>query len=57
MLLYGLRDGKTMAEVMESFKKQTADDSFLKEVVPLMIETVKTKNYITYNRFKTSKFY
>jgi urease gamma subunit len=47
MLLYGLRDGKTMAEVMESFKKQTADDSFLKEVVPLMIETVKTKNYIT----------
>jgi urease gamma subunit len=47
MLLYGLRDGKTMAEVMESFKKQTADDSFLKKVVPLMIETVKTKNYIT----------
>ena len=47
MLLYGLRDGKTMAEVMESFKKQTADDSFLREVVPLMIETVKTKNYIT----------
>ena len=37
MVKYGLRDqGKTIDEVMESFKKQTNDADFLEKVVPLI---------------------
>tara|TARA_R110002020_G_scaffold162769_1_gene348617 strand:+ start:13 stop:1989 length:1977 start_codon:yes stop_codon:yes gene_type:complete len=47
MVKYGLRDqGKTIDEVMESFKKQTNDADFLEKVVPLMIEKVENQNDI-----------
>ena len=47
MVKYGLRDqGKTIDEVMESFKEQTNDADFLKKVVPLMIEKVENQNDI-----------
>ena len=47
MVKYGLRDqGKTIDEVMESFKEQTNDADFLEKVVPLMIEKVENQNDI-----------
>ena len=47
MVKYGLRDqGKTIDEVMESFKEQTNNADFLEKVVPLMIEKVENQNDI-----------
>ena len=46
MILYQLREGKDYPEIMESFKKQTDDPEFYREVVPLILESVQTRNYI-----------
>jgi hypothetical protein len=46
MFRYGLREGKTMDEILKSFKNQIDDPDFLNKVVPLMIEKAKTGNYI-----------
>ena len=46
MFKYGLREGKTMDEILKSFKNQIDDPNFLNKVVPLMIEKAKTGNYI-----------
>lgn len=48
MIRYGLRDkGQTVEEVMASFEKQINNPKFLKKVVPLIAEKVKTQKYIS----------
>jgi len=48
MIRYGLRDkGQTVEEVMASFEKQINNPKFLKQVVPLIAEKVKTQKYIS----------
>ena len=47
MIRYGLRDkGQTVEEVMSSFEKQINNPKFLKKVVPLIAEKVKSQKYI-----------
>ena len=46
MILYQLREGKDYPEIMESFKEQTDDPAFYREVVPLILESVQIRNYI-----------
>jgi len=49
MIRYGLnpKNGNTVDEIMASFQKQISNPKFLKEVVPLIAEKVKTQKYIT----------
>lgn len=49
MIRYGLnsKNKNTVEEVMASFQKQINNPKFLKEVVPLIAEKVKTQKYIT----------
>jgi len=47
MIRYGLRDkGQTVEEVMTLFEKQINNPKFLKKVVPLIAEKVKSQQYI-----------
>ena len=46
MILYQLREGKDYPEIMESYKEQTDDPQFIREVAPLIIESVQVRNYI-----------
>ena len=46
MILYQLREGKDYPEIMQSYKEQTDDPEFIREVAPLIIESVQARNYI-----------
>jgi|TARA_Y100000004_G_scaffold185154_1_gene234953 hypothetical protein len=48
MLQFGIRQGKTKKEIMDSFKDQTSDPAFYNEVVPLLFRKVKKQDEISY---------
>jgi hypothetical protein len=52
MMKYGIREGKSMDEVFESFKEQVSDPDFAEKVVPLMLKTVKVRDKIRYNNIR-----
>jgi len=52
MMKYGIREGKSMDEVFESFKKQVSDPDFAEKVVPLILKTVKVRDKVRYNNIR-----
>jgi DNA-binding Lrp family transcriptional regulator len=52
MLNFGIRKGKTIDEVFESFQNQVEDPDFLNKVVPLMLRKVKKQDEISYYNTK-----
>ena len=46
MILYQLREGKNYEDTIKTFKEQTDNPEFYEEVVPLIIKSVRQRNYI-----------
>jgi hypothetical protein len=49
---FGIREGKTVDEIFNSFQKQINDPDFYEKVVPLILKKVQLQDKIRYNREK-----
>jgi hypothetical protein len=52
MMKFGIREGKTVDEIFNSFQEQINDPDFYSKVVPLILKKVKLQDKISFNQKK-----